>query len=338
MSKSEREVKPVRIIGTGSYLPERVLTNADLEKMVDTSDEWIRTRTGIRERRIAADGEATSDMATAAALRALEEAKLTAEDLDMIVVATVTPDMPFPATACFVQDRIGARKAFCFDLEAACSGFLYGVETARRFIECGAIRTALVIGAEKLSCVTDWADRSTCVLFGDGAGAAVLSAGNHGRGIIATMLGSDGGLTGLLNIPGGGSRFPATAQSIDRRLHFMKMTGNEVFKHAVRCMCDAGTRVLEQSGMTIDDVACVIPHQANMRIIRAIARRFGHHCMKKFYVNLERVGNMSAASVPVALDEAVREGVIKNGDVVLFIVFGGGFTWGAALMEWNNGK
>jgi len=338
MTDKDDNLKPVRIIGTGSCLPERVLTNADLEKMVETSDEWIRTRTGIRERRIAAEDQSTSDMAAVAAQRALDDAGVSASEIDMIVVATVTPDMPFPATACFVQEKIGAKQAFCFDLEAACSGFLYGVEIARRFLGSGAVRYALVIGAEKLSCVTDWEDRSTCVLFGDGAGAAVLSNGDHGRGIISTTLGSDGALTGLLNIPGGGSRNPTSPQTIEERMHFMKMTGNEVFKHAVRCVCDAGTRVLEDSGMTIDDVTCVIPHQANMRIIRAIANRFGHHCKQKFFVNLERVGNMSAASVPVALDEAARGGVIKNGDIVLFIVFGGGFTWGAALMEWNNGK
>lgn len=338
MSKGSHNVKRVSIVGTGSCLPERILTNADLEKMVDTSDEWIRTRTGIRERHIAADDEATSDMSAVAARRALEAAGVSPEEVDVIIVATITPDMPFPATACFVQELIGAKNAFCFDIEAACSGFLYGVEMARGLLISGAVQTALVIGAEKLSGVTDWQDRATCVLFGDGAGAAVLRAGNHGRGIIATTLGSDGALTGLLNIPGGGSRFPASAESLAQRQHYMKMTGNEVFKHAVRCMCDAGTRVLQESGMTMDDVACVIPHQANMRIIRAIASRFGHHSLKKFYVNLERVGNMSGASVPVALDEAVRNGVVKNGDIILFIVFGGGFTWGASLMEWNNGK
>lgn len=321
------------IAGTGSYLPERVMTNVDLESMVDTTDEWIRTRTGIRERRIAAPEEATSDMSAIAAARALEASGTAADEIDMIVVATVTPDMLFPCTACFVQDKIGARNAFCFDMEAACSGFLYGLETARRFIAGGGVRTALVIGAEKLSSITDWQDRATCVLFGDGAGAAVVRACDGSRGILGTVMGSDGRLTDLLKVPGGGSRNPAAAATIEQRLHYMKMTGNEVFKHAVRCMCEAGSKVLEQCGMTIDDVDCVIPHQANMRIIKAIANRLGNS-IDKFYVNLDRVGNMSAASVPVALDEAVRSGRITSGDIVLSIVFGGGFTWGASLMEW----
>ena len=338
MTDSKQTPSSVSIVGTGSYLPERILTNADLEKLVDTSDEWILTRTGIRERHLARDDEATSDMAAAAARRALEAAGVAASAVDLIIVGTVTPDMAFPSTACFVQELIGAKNAFCFDLEAACSGFLYGVEVARQFLGSGTIRTALVIGAEKLSCVTDWEDRGTCVLFGDGAGAAVLRAGSGGRGIISTVVGSDGALTDLLNIPGGGSRCPASLESLENRKHYMKMTGNEVFKHAVRCMCNAGVKVLEQSGLTIDDVACVIPHQANMRIIKAIANRLGHHCQDKFYMNLERVGNMSGASVPVALDEVVRAGRIKNGDIVMFIVFGGGFTWGASVMEWNDGK
>lgn len=325
--------KAVCITGTGSYLPEQVLTNADLEKMVDTSDEWIRTRTGMRERHLARDDEATSDMAAEAAKRAIEAAGITPDDIDLIMVATVTPDMLFPSTACFVQQKIGATNAFCFDLEAACSGFLYGLKVAKQFIATGTLDTVLVIGAEKLSAVTDWEDRGTCVLFGDGAGAAVLQERTQGRGMMSSFMGSDGSLAELLHIPGGGSRRPASVDTLKQRLHYMKMTGNEVFKHAVRCMCDAGQRVLDHAGMTIDDVDCVIPHQANMRIIRAIANRLGDS-FDKFYVNLERVGNISAASVPVALDEAVREGRLKRGDIILFIVFGGGFTWGATLMEW----
>jgi len=257
-------------------------------------------------------------------------------DVDMIIVAMVTPDMMFPNTACFVQEKIGAKKAFCFDIEAACSGFLYGVETARHFIESGTVKTALVVGAEKLSCVTDWKDRGTCVLFGDGAGAVVLRR-SSGRGIIGSVLGSDGALTDLLKLPGGGSRNPAGEASLAAGLHTIKMSGNEVFKHAVRCMCDAGQKVLAQHGAKVEDVSWVIPHQANMRIIRAIADRLGVG-MDKFCVNLDRVGNMSAASIPVALDEAVRDGHVKNGDLVLFIVFGGGFTWGSLLMEWDNGR
>ncbi|MFO7870158.1 MAG: beta-ketoacyl-ACP synthase III [Kiritimatiellia bacterium] len=325
--------KGVRIAGTGSYLPERVLTNSDLEKMVDTSDEWIRTRTGISARHLARDEEATSGMASAAALRALESAGMAADELDLITVGTITPDMFFPCTACFVQDMIKAPNAFCFDLSAACSGFLYGLETARHLISGGSVRNALVIGAEKLSCVTDWEDRATCVLFGDGAGAVVLRAEDNTRGIIASSMGSDGGLADLLKLPGGGSRNPVTEATMRKRMHYMKMTGNEVFKHAVRCMCEAGLNVLEKAGMTIEDIDWVIPHQANMRIIRAIANRLGGS-LEKFYVNLDRVGNMSAASVPVALDEAVRAGRIRAGQKILFIVFGGGFTWGAMVMEW----
>ena len=333
MKASDSPNRAVCVTGTGSYLPERILTNKDLEKMVDTTDEWILTRTGIRERHIARDDEATSHMAADAAERAMQAAGITADEVQLIIVATVTPDMVFPSTACFVQELIGAKNAFCFDIEAACSGFLYAVEVARQFIQGGTIRTALVIGAEKLSCVTDWDDRATCVLFGDGAGAVVLQPRADGHGIISSAMGSDGGLAALLNIPGGGSRHPVSRKTIEDGLHYMKMTGREVFKHAVRCMSDFGKQVLEQAGLTIEDVDLVVPHQANMRIIRAISDRLG--CpLDKFYVNLERVGNMSGASVPVALDEAVRVGRLKRGDIVLFVVFGGGFTWGASVMKW----
>lgn len=321
------------MIGTGSYLPEKVLTNADLEKMVDTSDEWILARTGIRERRIARDDETTAEMSAQAARRAIESAGIDPSDIDLIIVATATPDMPFPSTACFVQDMIGAKKVMCFDIEAACSGFLYALEVARQFVSNGSRQTVLVIGAEKLSCITDWEDRATCVLFGDGAGAVLLKGGNDGRGMIASTICADGSLAKLLNVPGGGSRHPASPATLEDRLHYIKMTGNEVFKHAVRCMCEAGQRVLGECGMTIDEVDLVVPHQANMRIIKAIASRLGNS-IDKFYINVERVGNISGASVPVALDEAVREGRLKKGDIVLMIVFGGGFTWGAMLMEW----
>jgi len=333
MKKTGIQGNAVSIIGTGSYLPARVLSNADLEKMVDTSDEWIRTRTGIKERHIAGEDEVTSHMSAEAARRALESAGVSPSEVDLIIVATVTPDMPFPNTGCVVQELIGADKAFCFDVEAACSGFLYSLETAKGMIGNGLANTALVIGAEKLSSVVDWEDRATCVLFGDGAGAVVVRAQENGRGIIGSVMGSDGSLSDLLKIPGGGSRWPASAETVERRLHCMKMTGNEVFKHAVRCMCDAGKRVLDLYSLTIDDVDCVIPHQANMRIVRAVASRLGDS-FHKFYVNLDRVGNLSAASVPVALDEAARGGKLKKGDIILFIVFGGGFTWGATLMEW----
>lgn len=333
MNRSGNGDRVVSIVGTGSYLPERVLTNADLEKMVDTSDEWIRTRTGISERHIAREDEAASDMSAEAARRALESAGISPAEIELIVVATVTPDMPFPSTACFVQELIGAKNAFCFDIEAACSGFLYGLEIAKQFISTRMLNTALVIGVEKLSCITDWEDRATCVLFGDGAGAAVLRNRDKGRGIMSSVMGSDGSLAELLYLPGGGSRHPASRKTVEERLHYVKMAGNEVFKHSVRCMSEAGQAVLKKCGLTIDDVNCVIPHQANMRIIQAVAKRLGNS-IDKFHNNLDRVGNLSAASVPVALDEAVRCGRVKKGDIVLFIVFGGGFTWGATVVEW----
>jgi 3-oxoacyl-[acyl-carrier-protein] synthase-3 len=324
--------KAVSIVGIGSYLPERVLTNKDLEKTVETTDEWIFTRTGIRERRIAAENETASDMGAKAAKVALERAGVKAEDVDMIICATITPDMVFPNTACFIQHMIGAKKAFCFDIEAACSGFLYAMEIAKQFINTGAISTALIVGTEKLSCITDWQDRATCVLFGDGAGAAVIRARENSRGIIGSVMKSDGTLTDLLCMPGGGSKYPSSKETVEQRMHYMKMAGKEVFRHAVRCMSDTAQAVLVKCGLTIDDIACVIPHQANMRIIEAIANKLGN-CMDKFYINLDRVGNISSGSVPVALDEAMACGRVKRGDLVLFVVFGGGFTWGASIVE-----
>lgn len=325
--------RPVSVVGTGAYLPDRVMTNADLAALVDTSDEWIVTRTGIRERHIAAPEQATSDLATAAARRALEQAGVAPEAVDLIIVGTITPDMVFPCTACFVQQRLGAARAACFDLEAACSGFLFAMETARQFIAGGAMQTALVIGAEKLSSIVDWEDRATCVLFGDGAGAAVLQHRPDRRGILATVMASDGNLSHLLSLPGGGSRHPTSAQTLKDRLHFLKMNGREVFKYAVNAMLSASQQALERSGITLDQVDCIIPHQANLRIVQAIGERLGAP-LDKYYLNLERYGNMSAASVPVALDEAVRTGRVKPGSRVLLMAFGGGFTWGASVIEW----
>ncbi len=321
------------IVATGSYLPEKILTNAHLSQIVDTSDEWITSRTGIKERHIAADDQATSDMAAQAALRALEAAQLTAEQLDLIIVATITPDMFFPSTACHVQKAIGASRAVCFDLSAACSGFIFAIETARRFIKTGGYQNIMVIGAEKLSTITDWEDRSTCVLFGDGAGAAILQPRPKTRGIMATVMATDGNLGELLSIPGGGSRHPASEQTLRERLHYIKMAGREVFKHAVSCMLQASLEALERSKVHIEDIACIIPHQANLRIIQAVGQRLGAP-LDKYYVNLDRCGNVSAASVPVALDEAVRAGKIKRGDLVLLMAFGGGFTWAASVLEW----
>lgn len=332
--RDDREQTPrVRIAGTGAYLPERILTNAELEKMVETNDEWIVTRTGVRERRIAREDEAASDMSVPAARIALKDAGVAPADLDLIIVGTITPDMLFPNTACLVQTALGATKALCFDLSAACSGFLYSLETARGLLLSGLYKTALVIGVDKMSAVTDWEDRGTCILFGDGAGAVVLTRTTEHRGIMSTSYGADGSLGDLLMIPGGGSRHPASHATVDQHLHCVKMAGNNVFKHAVRCMTDAGREALEKAGLTIADVDWVIPHQANMRIIQAISDRVGIP-LEQFIINLDRFGNTTAATVPIALDEAVRDGRIQRGAVLLMIVFGGGFTWGATVLEY----
>ena len=333
MNETLSDARNVYVAGTGSYLPSRVLTNADLEHMVDTSDEWIRTRTGIRERRLAADGEATSDMASEAARCALDNASLSAEDIDLLLVATITPDMVFPSTACFVQAKIGAKNAFCCDVEAACSGFVYALEAARCFCSAGGCKTALVIGADKMSAIVDWEDRATCVLFGDAAGAFVLRAGKKDGGILATVLGADGGMADLLTLPGGGSCHPASRATVENRMHYVKMEGNTVFKQAVRYMSDTEQQALERAGLSLADVDWIVPHQANLRIIRAVADRL-RVPMEKFCVNMDRVGNTTAASVPLALDEAVRDGRVKKGDVVLFTVFGGGLTWGATVLRY----
>lgn len=324
---------PASILATGSYLPQRLLTNADLEKMVDTTDEWILARTGIRERHIAAADEATSDMGSEAARRALANAGVSPEEVDLILFATITPDMGFPNTACFTQAKIGAVNAFCFDIEAACSGFVYGLDVARQYIATGAARTVLLVGAEKISCITDWTDRSLCVLFGDGAGAAVIRSEPGRKGVLSSVLRSDGRLSELLKLPGGGSRHPASADTVAGGLHFMKMNGRDVFKHAVNCMTDVARRALDQAGLSVDDVKLIIPHQANLRIVNAIGERLGGD-PGKYYVNLDRVGNTSAASVIIALDEAVRHGRLERGDRVLMVAFGGGFTWGATVLEW----
>jgi len=325
--------RTVSIIGTGSYLPERVLTNAELEKSVETTDEWITTRTGIRERRIAAEGESTSDLAAKAAQAAMENAGITADEIDLIIVATITPDMFFPSTACFVQTKIGARQAACFDVSAACAGFLYALEIAQQFITSHTYDTILVIGAEKLSSIVDWTDRNTCVLFGDGAGAAILRHRGGGHGVVSTYMASDGGLADILYIPGGGSRTPVTKDNADQRLNCIKMNGKETYKHAVISMLDAATRALADSNLKPSDLACIIPHQANLRIIEAIAGRM-HVPMERFMINLDRYGNTSAAAVAIALDEANRNGRMKVGDYVLLVVFGGGLTWASSVIQW----
>ncbi len=321
------------ILGVGKYLPENVLTNADLERMVDTTDEWITTRTGIKQRRIASDTEATSDMAVKAARNALKHANLEPKDIDLIIVATITPDMFFPSTACIVQNKLGAREVPAFDIAVACSGYIYGLAIADQFIRGGAYKHALVIASEKLSAVTDWEDRSTCVLFGDGAGAAVLGPVEEG-GILGANLGADGSKGELLQLPAGGSRMPASFKTVENKLHTIKMEGNVLFKHAVKIMADAALAVTEPLGLKGDDIDIIIPHQANVRILNALAKRMGVDPAKKVYLNIEKYGNMSAASSAVALTEAVEEGRIKKGDTILMDAFGGGLTWGALIIKW----
>ena len=332
--RSAKPLRTVSIVGTGSYVPEKILTNADLSRIVATDDKWITTRTGIKERRVAADDEYTSDMGAKAALAAMEQAEIKGEEIDLILVATATPDMVFPATACFIQTKIGAPNAACLDISAACAGFLFAVEIAQQFIACHTYDTVLVVGAEKLTTITDWTERNTCVLFGDGAGAAILrhrDGGSHG--LISTHLASDGNFADILWMPGGGTRHPITRENADDHLQTIKMSGKEVYKQAVIAMVDAAKKALTKAGLTIDDIACVIPHQANVRIIEAIADRL-KISVDKFFVNLERYGNTSAAAVAIALDEANRSGRIKAGDYVLLVVFGGGLTWAGSVIEW----
>ncbi len=322
------------ILGTGSYLPERVLTNADLEKMVDTSDEWIITRTGIKSRHIAAEGQTTSDMAVEAGRRALKSAGLTVADLDLILVTTITPDMPTPSTACFVQSKLGAPQAAAMDLSAACSGFVYGITTAKAFIESGIYKHVLVCGAEKLSAFTDWKDRATCVLFGDGAGAVVLGPSKEGRGeVLSTYLWANGNDAELLKIPGGGSRCPVSPASIEAGQHYLKMAGKEVFKIAVKVMGDAVAEALKGAGLTLADVSLLLPHQANLRIVQAVGDRLGLP-PEKVFVNLDKVGNTSAASIAIGLDEVHAAGRLKKGDIVVLVAFGAGLTLASAVIRW----
>lgn len=323
-----------KIIGIGSYTPERVLTNSDLEKIVDTSDEWILTRTGIVERRIAADGEDTSDMCVAAAWNALEMAGLEATDIDMIIAGTVTPDYRLPSLSCMIQKKLGASNSATMDIVAACAGFIHGLSVAQAYIAAGTYKNILVFGAEKLSSITNYKDRNTCVLFGDAAGAAVLAESDDDSGILSTYLKSDGNLDGLLYIKSGGTHNPYGLNGDFRKEDTcIVMHGNEVFKHAVRYMGDAAARVAEEAGFTSDTIDLLVPHQANIRIIQATAKRVGVP-WEKVYLNIEKYGNTSAASVPLALDEAVQEGRIKKGSNVIIVAFGGGLTWGAAAIRW----
>jgi 3-oxoacyl-[acyl-carrier-protein] synthase III len=321
------------ITGVGSHVPIKVLTNTELEKMVETSDDWITSRTGIKERRICATDEFTSDLAANAARKAMERANVTPDQIDLIIVATITPDMPFPSTACLVQHKIGAKRAAAFDLEAACSGFIYALEIAQQFIMSRTYDTVLVIGAEKLSSIVDWQDRNTCVLFGDGAGAAILQNRPNSHGLLTAVMGADGEKADLLFMPGGGSRCPATAESITSRMHYLRMEGKETFKNAIQAMQTAAEEALKRCDLDISRIKCIIPHQANRRIIDAVGERLGAK-PEQLFVNLHKYGNTSAASVAIALDEAVESGAVKTGDLILLVVFGAGLTWGAAVIEW----
>jgi 3-oxoacyl-[acyl-carrier-protein] synthase-3 len=321
------------ISGTGMSVPDRVLTNLDLEKLVDTSDEWITTRTGIRERRIAADEDSLSRYCVEAGRGALEAAGVAPDEVDLVILATVTPDMPFPATACTIQHQLGCKHAPAFDLSAGCSGFLYGLSVAKQYLVTERVRHILVIGAELLSKYIDWTDRSTCVIFADGAGAALMSRGERPRGVLASALHSDGSMVDYICMPGGGALHPPSHAMIDRRLHFIQMRGNETFKMAVRSLAGVCQEVLEAADLGTDDVDWFVPHQANRRIIDAVGQRLKLPS-ERCYVNIERYGNTSSASIPIALDEAVRAGKIREGDIVLMAAFGAGLTWGASVVRW----
>jgi 3-oxoacyl-[acyl-carrier-protein] synthase III len=321
------------ILGTGRAYPEGIMTNADLEKMVETSDEWITSRTGIKERHRAAEGEYTSLFAVAAARRAIERARIDPIDIGLVICATVTPDQILPSTACLIQADLGCNKAAAFDIAAACSGFLYGLTLANQMIRSGLTRYALVIGAEILSRYVDFTDRSTCVLFGDGAGAAVLGPADDDRGILATRIYSDGRFAEQLYSPGGGTRIPPTAETLSGGLHYFKMKGNELFKVAVRSMADVSTEVLNEAGYGAEDVKLFIPHQANQRITEAVASRLNVDA-SIVYSNIAYHGNTSSASIPIALDECIEKGKVQEGDLVLLASFGGGVTWGGVLLKW----
>lgn len=325
----------VGIIGTGSYVPDNILTNKELESIVDTSDEWITSRTGIKERRILDKDKATSYMSQKAAQKAIEASGLNNEDIDMIIVTTVTPDMAFPSTACIVQGKLGIENVAAFDLEAACTGFIYGLATGYSFVKSGLYENILIISADNLSKIIDWEDRDTCVLFGDGAGAVVLSKVEPERGILSIDIGADGKGGELLSQPAGGSLRPASSDTVKNKLHYIKMEGNSVFKFAVKTMVESSKKVMTKVGIDVNNIDHLIPHQANMRIIDSASKRLKIDS-DKVCLNLEKYGNMSSASIPVALDEAVRSGKIQDDDNVLLVGFGGGLTWGATLMKWKS--
>jgi 3-oxoacyl-[acyl-carrier-protein] synthase III len=329
--------KHAGIIATGSYVPDKILDNAYFERTVDTNNEWIISRTGIEERRVADENTATSDLATKAALKAMEKSGTKPEEIDLIIVATVTPDFSFPSTACIVQKNLGAVNAAAFDLEAACSGFMYGMTIADSFVRSGVYKKILVIGAETLSKIVDYTDRNTCLLFGDGAGAVIIAEVEEGYGILGSHLGANGSAGHLLTLPAGGSRMPATEQTIKDRMHYVQMDGSEVFKFAIKIMGEAAEKALENCGLKKEDIDFLIPHQANTRIIESAVRRL-KISPEKVFVNVNKYGNMSAASIAVALDEANEQNCLKDGDIVVLVGFGGGLTWGASVMRWKNIK
>lgn len=325
-------MKSAKIVGLGKYLPPKVLTNSDLEKLVDTSDQWITTRTGIKERRIVSKGVGASALAYSAAKEALTRAEIKPKDLDLIIVATITPDTQFPATACYLQEALKAKHAACFDLSAACAGFVYALTCAWQMIATGMYKNALVVGTEVVSSITDWKDRATCILFGDGAGAAVLTATDK-KSFLSSYLGSDGSQTGMLYVPAGGSVLPASEETLKNREHYIKMKGNELFRVAVRVMAEAAKNALAKANLTKDDVDILIPHQANERIINSVAKYLDIP-LDKVYTNIARYGNMSSASTIVALCEAWEQGRIKKNDIVQLVAFGGGLVWGSSVIRW----
>ncbi len=321
------------ITGVGSFLPEKVLTNDDLSKTLDTTDEWITKRTGIRERRIVENGVAASDLAVEASLRALDDANVLPTEVDLIITSTITPDCLFPSTSCYVQEKIGARNAGSFDLLAACAGFVYALSVAKSFVASGAMKTVLVVGAECMSKITDYTDRSTCILFGDGAGAVVVQQGNGGREIVSTHLGSDGSQAEILRLPAGGSKLPASRETVESGLHYIKLRGKEVFRQAIINLVDVVTKAAADNNMQVEEFDMVIPHQSNIRIIEAAMERLGLP-MEKAYVNIDRYGNTSSASIPIAIDEIEKGQLLNPGDTVILVAFGGGLTWGSSVIEW----
>ncbi|OOP57466.1 MAG: 3-oxoacyl-ACP synthase [Candidatus Brocadia carolinensis] len=328
-----RQNQRASITGIGSYLPGKVLTNYDLEKMVDTSDDWIIQRTGIKERRIIENGQVTSDLATQAALRAMEDAGVSPQDLDMIITSTITPDHIFPSTSCFIQQKLGATRASAFDILAACAGFIYAMSIGQSFVNSGAMETVLVVGAECLSTITDYTDRTTCVLFGDGAGAVVMQKSGTKHEILSTSLAADGSQADVLIMPGGGAKTPASIESVQQREHYIQFKGKEVFKLAINNITNLILETVTKNDLTINDIDLIIPHQSNLRIIEATMEKLGLP-MEKAFVNIDKYGNTSSASIPIAIDEARKEGRLSSGDLVMLVAFGGGLTWGSSLIRW----